>query len=271
MNLKDTFVNSIQLMIDTFVVAIPNLIKAMAIFIIGYYISKSIFKFVNIILVKSGIDKFGEKLNEIDFVEKMNLEIKFSFIIAKIIFYFLILIFVVAATDVLGMLALSGLVAGAIAFVPNLVVALAILIAGILGADLLRKIALTSYDTLGILNGKMIANFMFYFAFITVSLMALCQAKINTEFLATNISIVIGGAVLAFSIEYGYASKDVISNFFASRYSQSKIKVRDVIAFEGIKGTVSDLDRSSLEITTHYGKYIFPISKLLKSNFKIYS
>jgi len=271
MNIKDTFSNSIQLMIDTFVVAIPNLIKAMIIFIIGYYISKTIFKLINVILVKSGIDKLGEKLNQIDFVEKMNLNIKFSFIIAKIIFYFLILIFVVASTDVLGMQALSGLVADAIAFVPNLVVALAILTAGILGADLLRKTVLTSCESLAIPNGKLIANFVFYFAFITVFLMALSQAKINTEFLATNISIVIGGAVLAFSIGYGYASKDVISNFLASGYSQSKIKVGDVIEFQGIKGTVSELDRSSLVITTEDGKHIFPISKLLQSNFKIFN
>ncbi len=269
MQLSEIFSNSLRLMIDKFVIGIPNLIMAIVVCLIGIFIAKSVSKIVKIFLTQLGIDKFGEKLNEIEFVYKLGLTIKISDIFSKILYYMLLLLFIVVSTDILQMPALSSLVANAIEFVPNLFVAIMLLIVGLLGADALRKIVLTTCTSLGIPSAKVISIFVFYFVFITIFIMALSQAKINTAFLAQNISIILGGAVFAFSLGYGLASKEVVANFLASMYSKDKVKIGDHVKFNGIEGKIVDIDKSAITISTVNSKIVVPMNKLMSENIEI--
>jgi small-conductance mechanosensitive channel len=269
MQLTEIFSNSLRLMIDKFVLGIPNLIMAIVVCLIGIFIAKTVAKMLKLFIAQLGIDKYGEKLNEIEFVYKSGMKIKISEILSKCIYYMLLLLFIVVSTDILQMPALSNLVSSAIEFFPNLIVALIVLVLGLLGADALRKAVLTACNSLGIPSAKVISVFVFYFVFITVFIMALSQAKINTAFLAQNISIILGGAVFAFSLGYGLASKDIVSNFLASMYSKDRVKIGDNVKFNGIEGKVIDVDKSAITIATQTSKIVVPINKMLTDNIEI--
>lgn len=263
------FSKALNMMLEKFVLGIPNFVMAVILIIIGTFISKIVAKTINVTLSKAGVDKFGEKLEEIDFIYKSGIKIKISAILSKIIYYFMLLLFIVSATDVLQMPALSNLVIGAMEFIPNLIVAIILMIVGLLGADALSKTVLTACNSLGIPAGKVISSFIFYFIFITVFIMALSQAKINTGFLEQNISIIIGGAVFAFSLGYGLASRGVIANYLASMYSKDKVKIGDSIKFDGIEGKVLDMDKNSITLSGENRKYIIPLNKLMSENIEI--
>ena len=177
--------------------------------------------------------------------------------------------FLVTATDIFQMQALSNLVVSTIEFIPHLVVAILVLILGLLGAEVLRKGVQTTLTSLGIPSAKVISLMIFYFAFITVLITALSQANINTEFLAQNISIILAGAVFAFSLGYGLASKDLVANFLASLYTKDRVKVGDVVKFDGIEGKVVDVDKSAITIASSTSKVIIPINKMMKENIEI--
>ena len=265
----DIFSNALKLMIDKFVIGIPNLIMATVVIIIGIFIAKSVSKILKLFIQKIGVDKYGEKLNEIEFIYKSGINIKISTVLSKILYYMLLLLFCVTATDILQMPALSNLVVGAIEFFPNLIVAVLLMIFGLLGADALRKAVLTTCNSLGIPSAKVISIFVFYFVFITIFIMALSQAKINTAFLSQNISIILGGAVFAFSLGYGLASKDIVANFLASLYSKDRIKIGDKIRFNNIEGRVADVDKTAITIATESSTFIIPMNKLMNENIEI--
>ncbi|MEE9439910.1 MAG: mechanosensitive ion channel domain-containing protein [Saprospiraceae bacterium] len=249
---------------------VPNVVMALSIFIIGYIVSKLVSNTVKKVTQKVGIDKIGEQLNEIDVVQKANMQIKISSLLSKVIYYFMMLFFAVAATSVLGIPEISNLVSDIFKFIPNLIVALIILIIGTLLADLLRKAILTALKSLGIPSAGLIASFLFYFLFINIVISALTQAKINTEFLSQNISIIIGGVVAAFAIGYGLASKDVMSNMVASFYSKNRFNIGDKISIDGETGIVSNVDKSTLTIKTATGKIVFPISQTINQKVEIH-
>ncbi len=265
----DMFSNSLKLMLDKFLIGIPTLIVSIIVFVIGMMISKAVFKIVSTTLKTIGIDKYGEKLNEIDFIEKSGLKIQLSTVVGKLIYYMLLLIFTVLATDILQMPALSKLVSSTIEFFPNLLVALVLMVGGLLGADALRGAALTTLNSLGVPSAKVISSFIFYFLFITVFIMSLTQLGINTAFLAQNISIILGGAVFAFALGYGLASKDLVGNILASGYTKNKLNIGDSVNINGLTGTIVDLDRSAVTIQTDRSKVIVPLNKLLVENLEI--
>src|SRR5690606_34179735 len=92
----------LQELLRKFTLALPNVAGAIAILLIGWIVSKMLTKTLRKILAKAGFDKLSDKLNSIDLVQRANLHFTPSAFIAKIVYYFLMLIFIVAATDVLG-------------------------------------------------------------------------------------------------------------------------------------------------------------------------
>jgi small-conductance mechanosensitive channel len=189
--------------------------------------------------------------------------------LSKMVYYMMLLIFLVLATDILQMPALSKLVSSAIEFFPNLLVALVIMVAGLLGADALRKTLLTTLVSFGIPSAKVIASFVFYLIFITVFIMALSQLGINTAFLAQNISIILGGAVFAFALGYGLASKDVVANLLGSSYSKNKLNIGDTITIDGHTGQIINMDKTSVTIETEKSLITIPLNKLLNQAFEV--
>lgn len=267
----DVVLNSLNNMAEQFMSVIPRLITAVILYLIGLLVAKFVYKTLKKVFEKIQLDKIGDKLNEIEMVSNANMNIKLSEVFAKIIYYIMMLFFIVAATDVLGMPAISQLVQDIFNFVPNLIVALIVLILGLLLAEAIKSVVLTALKSLSIPSATVIANFLFYFLFVNIVVSALSQAKINTEFLSQNISLLIGGGVLAFGIGYGLASKDVIANFLASFYSKDRVSIGDIVTLDGNKGEVTEVDRSSITIDTGESKVIIPLSKMSSDSIEIHN
>jgi len=257
-------------MMSGFLGAVPGFVGAIVIIIIGIIVSKIVRNVVRKALDKIGLDKIGDKLNEIEIVDKANVKVKLSSILSTIIYYFLVLFFMVAATEVLGMPAVSELVKNIFEFIPKVVVALIILVVGILLSDGLKNIVTTTCASLGISSGKLIGNLLFYFLLINIVILALSQAGINTDFLSQNLSILIGGVAFAFAIGYGFASKDVVSNYLASYYSSGIVKIGDQICLEGVTGKVVDVSKSSIIVETDNSQVVFPLNKVTTEKIEIF-
>lgn len=249
---------------------VPNILTAIIIFIVGYFISKLVARGLRKALEKVKIDRLGDKLNEIDLVSKANAEIKLSSLFSKAIYYFLLMFFLVASAEALNMPAVSDVFKGIFNFFPKAITALLIIILGLLFAEFMRKILETTMKSLGISSAALIANFIFYFLFVNIFILALSQAEINTDFLSQNLSLIIGGIVAAFAIAYGLASKDVVANYVASFYASNHIEIGDRITIEDINGVVSNIDKSTVEIQTENSKVLIPLSKFMNQNVEIH-
>ena len=252
-----------------FVSAVPNILAAIFIAIVGFIIAKSVGKLITNLLQRVGIDKFADKLNQIDIVHKYNIQFKISRILGEIIYYFILLFFLIAATELLGMPAVSNLIGDLINYIPSLVAAGILLIIGLFVSNALKEIVSTTCKSLHVPNAGLIGNIVFYFVFITIALSALNQAKIDTSFIRNNLSIILGGILAAFSIGYGLASKDMMSNFLASFYSRRHIQVGDNIKIGDVVGTVIYSDSTCMKIQSGEKMVIVPLNKFTTHDVEI--
>ncbi len=250
--------------------ALPGIIGAFIVFLIGWIIAAIVRKAVKALLAKMGADKLAENLNRIDLFSKMSIEIKPSTFISQIVYYLLLLITMMVAAEVSGLQDLSDLMETIIEYTPKLLSALLLLIIGLVIADFIRKLIKTACDSVGIPSGSIIASFVFYFLFITVAMSALKQAGVTTDFMTTNLSIIIGGIVLAFAVGYGYASRSVMSSILSSFfYTKGKIGLGDHISINGMKGEVIEMNSTSVTIKTDKGRTVIPLRKFSEDNFEI--
>lgn len=250
--------------------AIPKFVTATIILFAGMIVSKLVRKIITKALEKVKLDKFGDKINSVDLLYKNNINLKLSVIAGQMVYYLMMLIFVMTAVGVLDMPVLAELIQDTIKFVPNLIAAFVILIAGLLLGDTLKNIVTATCKSMGMPSANIIGAFVFYFIFINVIIVALSQAQINTEFFAQNISIIIAGGVLAFSIGYGFASKDLVASFLASYYTKDKLNIGDKVTLNGVTGLITGIDKSSVTVTSESKDVIIPLNKILLDNIEIY-
>ncbi len=250
--------------------AIPKVITAIILILVGSIVARIVKTFLSKVLANLAIDAFGNKINDIDILAKNNVQIKLSALIGKIVHFMIMLIFVMAAVGSLDMPVLATLIQDFIKFVPNLIAAFIILVAGLLLADTLKNLVTSTCKSLGMPSASIIGSFVFYFVMINILIVSLSQAHIDTDFFAQNISIIIAGGVLAFSIGYGFASKDLVASFLASYYTKDRINIGDKITINHVTGVVVSLDKSSVVVDTGDRNVIIPLNKILKENIEIY-
>jgi hypothetical protein len=261
-NLYEILVNTFRTIITQFQNFVPNFITAIIILLIGIVISRLIASIVKKVLQTAGLDRLGDKLNEIDFIRQLQTEIKLSEIVATVIKYFLLLAFINQATNTLGVAAISDMVKSLVDFIPKLIAAAIMLQVGILVADALKQLVVTLCASFKIASGRLLGTVVFFFFLIITIISALGQAGINTELLESSFNLMIGGVIFAFAIGYGLASRDVMANLVSSFYSKKRFLEGQRIRVDGITGTIISIDATSLTVSTDESKVTIPMQLL---------
>jgi hypothetical protein len=91
-DIQDILIDTFRKLLEQLTGFISNLIPAIFVLIVGIFTSKLIEKILQKGLEKAGVDKFGNKLIEIDIIKKMG-EIKFSTFIPSVLYYIFFLYF----------------------------------------------------------------------------------------------------------------------------------------------------------------------------------
>lgn len=242
--LKEIFSTLFQQFKDTF----PRLLGALALFIVGWILAKMLSSAIKKLLISIKVDQLTNKLNEIDIIERSNLNLKASTFLSKTIYYALLLIFIIAASDFLGFEVVSQQISDILNYIPRFIAASIVFVVGIIVANFVRNAISTTFKSLSIPSGKLISGFVFYFLLVTISITALEQGGMDTNFLTENIQIVLGGIVIAFAVGFGFSSRTVLKNLLASNYTKRKFDIGDVIKIGDYKGKIIQIDSTAVTL-----------------------
>ena len=257
-------------LINQFVDFVPRFIFAAFILLIGYLVAKGISIILKKVLEKIGFDRIGEKLNEISIVKQLQTEIKLSQIVSKVLYYFIMLGFITDATRTLGVGAITGLVEKLVNFVPQLIVAAIMLQIGVLVAETLKNAVVSICKSFNVPSAKLIGSIVFTFFSVITLISALGQAGINTELLESSFNLIIGGIILAFSVGYGFASRDVLANLLASFYNSSRFQLGQTIQIDEIKGRIVHIDNTSITLQTGDSQTVFPLQVIQSKKITVF-
>ncbi len=249
---------------------VPNIAIALLILFVGWIIAKIVASVVKKILLTIKIDQLGEKLQEIEIVEKSGINVSISSFASKLVYYVLFFMFLVVAVEKLGVKAITQMMTDMIAFLPNLLVAIAILIFGVLFAEAIRKMLTTSLKSLGIPSAGMIGKAIFYFLLINVFVAAMSQSGVDTDFLSSNITVLIGGLAAAFAIAYGLASKTLASNTISSFYAKDDIEIGQKVSIGNKTGQVIEVGTRNITLQGDSSRIIIPFSQLMEETITIH-
>lgn len=268
--ISDIFVETFNNLINQFADFVPRLIYCVVILVVGYLVAKFVSMLLKNILERIGFDRIGNKLNEISIVKQLKTEIKLSEIVAKVMYYFILLIFLPIATTTLGVDAITNMVMSLVGFIPQVIAAAIMLQVGIMLADAVKGAVTTLCRSFNIPSAKLIGNLVFAFFVIITFISSLGQIGINTELIESSFIMIIGGVVAAFSLGYGIASRDVLSNMISSFYSRNKFSEGQRIKIDEMEGVITKIDNMSVTIDKEDKSIIIPLQLFQSKTVEVY-
>ncbi|MDI9861022.1 MULTISPECIES: mechanosensitive ion channel family protein [Flectobacillus] len=269
-NIQDILIDTFRKLLEQLTGFVPKLLGATILLIVGSIVSKLVSRILKTALEKSGFDRLGDKLNKIDVISRFG-ELKLSLIVSKVLQYFIMLVFITASTETLGMQVLTDMVASLVNLIPKLIASAILLFAGLMIADTLKNTVINLCNSFKIDSAKLLGNIVFFFFFVIALIASLKQAGIETSLLESSFNLIIGGVVLAFAIGYGFASRDVLTNILSNFYSKNKFKEGQVIEVNGVKGTIVSFDTTSLTLQTGETQTILPLNVLQKERIEVFT
>jgi len=174
--MKDSLTSAISAGLSTVAEFVPKLLIFLLILVIGLLIAKAIAKALNALLEKAGFDRAVERGGIKNALAKSKFDA--SDIIAKIIYYTLMLFVLQLAFGVFGPNPISDLLTQVITFLPSLVVAIIIVV---VAASIAAAVKTLVEGTLGALSyGKTLANVASLFILFLGVVAALNQVGVAT-------------------------------------------------------------------------------------------
>src|SRR5215210_445389 len=195
--------------------ALPALIGALIILVIGFIIAKILQGIVTRVLKSMGFEGWMESGGVKQFFERSQTTQTPLSILGKLIFWLVFFIAITMAVDTLGISAISDVLAQFIAYIPQIIAAILILVLATLLANFVAGIVR------GATGSNVIGSVAQYGIIVFAAFAALTQLGIAPELIAPTFLILLGGVTLAAAIAFGLGGKDVAQQIVEDGYEKS--------------------------------------------------
>ena len=197
---------------------LPNILAAILILIIGWLIARvfrgavrrglQLIKFPTI-AEKAGIDGFlqtgGVKQSSTDLV-------------AVLVYWLVMLMVLLTTVNALRLEMASQLLNEILLYIPNIIVAVIVLVVGLYAANFVAGLVRTAAANAGIAEAEVIAVLARYALIIFTFAIALNQLRIGEDIVANGFLILFGAACLAGALAVGLGSREVVARYMEDRF-----------------------------------------------------
>jgi mechanosensitive ion channel-like protein len=199
---------------------VPRLVSFLIILLVGWIISYVIGKAVTMLLRKVGFERLSERAGLTRMERRMGMKLDTAGILGKIVFWFIFLIFLVPATDSLGLPTISNILDTIIAYLPNVFVAVLVLflgtLLGVFAGDLVRG----GSRGANIGNPRILGEIARWSVIGFAAMIALEQLRIAPALINVLFSAIVASLALAFGLAFGLGGRETAQRWLARNESQ---------------------------------------------------
>jgi Conserved TM helix len=218
----EAITNSMAQALSLLTAAIPRIIAFLAIVAIGWFIATLIAKAVAAFLRSIRFNDMAERSGFAGFVANTGVDTDPSGFIADIAKWFTRLITLVVGFDALGLPAVSDVLRQLLLWLPNLAVAIAVLVLGGLAANWLAGLVRGAAAKADLGNPDLLATITRIATWAFAIVAALNQVGIARDLVNTLFMATVGAAALALGLAFGIGGRDTAGEVVRDWYEKSR-------------------------------------------------
>lgn len=179
-------------------------------------------------------------------------------IIGGIVFWAVLLFFTATAANALGIALLSAAVDSLSVFVPRVLAAILIVVAGLVLGNVARGAVAAAAARAGTGVAPALGQVVRLGIFVAAALLAISELGIDITLLTAILSVALAALLGGFAIAFGLGARTAISNIIGSHYLRQTFDVGQRIRLGDIEGTITALTATAVVIQVPDGRMIVP-------------
>ncbi|WP_375664518.1 mechanosensitive ion channel domain-containing protein [Stutzerimonas kunmingensis] len=242
---------------------IPRLFGALVVVLLGFVVAKLLDTLLSKVLAKVGLDRLMAGTGLTKLLGRAGIRIPVSALIGKVVYWFVLLIFLVSAAESLGLERVSATLDMLALYVPKVFGAALILLAGVLLAQLLSGLARGAAESVGLDYANGLARMAQGLVIIISISVAIGQLEVKTELLNYVIAIVLITVGLAVALAFGLGSRELVSQILAGIYVRELYEVGQRVCLADIEGQIEEIGTVKTLLLTDDGELTSVANRVL--------
>jgi len=240
---------------------LPALILALMLLGFGYLLAKVVSIVAVRLLQLVGFDRLLSRTAVQTLLERSGTKQKASGILGLIGFWIIFLVFLIKASDTLGLMMVSDALTGIANYIPKIGIAILVLVLGLIAANFVRELITMACSSAGITHGTMVAQAVYVAVVLLIVVTAIDALGIDTALLNNTIVILLAGLIGGAALSFGLGSRNAVANLIAAHYLGSVVRVGMTVKIGETQGTVVAVTPISVVLETKAGRVVIPASQ----------
>jgi hypothetical protein len=221
---SEALMTSLAAAMALFFSAIPKILGFAVIVIVGWFIASLIERGVAAILRAIKFNDLAQRSGLADFVARMGTNTDTAGVLGAVVKWFIRLIALVVAFDALGLPAVSEVLRQLLLWLPNVVVALVVLVIGGLAARALSNLVRGATAEGGMGSPNLLARVASVTVWGFAIVVAVNQIGVATELVNTLFMAFVGAIALGSALAFGLGGRDTAGEIVRNWYSKAREK-----------------------------------------------
>ncbi len=201
---------------------LPSLLGALVIFLFGLILAKWGKTLIVKVLGAIKLDKLLRKGGLAPYFDKAEVRVKAEEFVGEVVRWLIIIVFFMAAVNVLGLTTVSGVLNTLLSYLPNIISAILVLTIGVLLGGLIENLVKGTLNQVDKKTSRLLSKIASYLVVIVAALAAInelgiAQSLINTLFIG-----VVATLTLGIGLALGLGAKDLVSQMLMDWYKRQK-------------------------------------------------
>ena len=234
---------------------IPKLVFALLIVLIGVLVARLLQAIINRFINR--IDGFIANRKFKSRLKNIRLD-KSARLVGKIVYWIILIFFITASTEILGLPIITTWLSGLVRYLPNILIAVIIVFLGIIGGRLLGDIINSASTSAGIQYANILSKIAQYTIILLTVLIAVDQVGVDISILTSIIDIVLAALLFGAALAFGLGARTAVSNILASYYLQNYYREGQTIKIGEVEGKIIQISPTSVTLETGQGQVSVP-------------
>lgn len=204
----DLFVATLHTFWGQIAVFFPKFLAALVLFLLGWALARLARAGVERLMHLTHFGRLAEKSGIEALAKSGGLNVSLAGVIGAVVYWLLLLAFAVSIANSLGLPGLADLLKRVVLYLPNVLVAVLILVLGTLLARLINRVIFAWLNGIKAPGALTMSTGVEYAIQVFAFFLALVQLDIGTQLIIMAFAIAFGGLVLALALAFGLGGRE---------------------------------------------------------------
>lgn len=242
---------------------LPRLVGGLALLAVGWLVARAVELAVGGGLRRLGLDRAAARLRISDVLERAEIGIAPSVLIAKLAFWMLFLSFLLSTADILGLEAVTTTIDRLIAYIPSLIGAGLTVILGLLLARFAGALVGSAAAASGIGGASRLGFLVQLGVAGLVAVAALEQLGVATGVLVAPLTALLAAAGVAAGLAFALGAHPIVTHILAGHFLKQSLPRDSAVEISGERGVVERIGPTDTLLRSGERSWSVPNARLL--------